>query len=172
MTESVINSKKNQKLGNFAFKGISLGIFLLLILLAIDQAFPMIVIAFDLELTGAQFSFFDSVMLIPSTIVGVAVLILGIMMLFVLTKGGQASIVFEPISKKVYLILGTVYIIAGLAYFSLILYATTGTNPSSVGFLLGLAITCTVAFLIFGLIFFVLAFKPEKIRNLLSRTRE
>lgn len=171
MTESVINSKKNQKLGNFAFKGISLGIFLLLILLAIDQAFPMIVIAFDLELTGAQFSFFDSVMLIPSTIVGVAVLILGIM-LFVLTKGGQASIVFEPISKTVYLILGTVYIIAGLAYFSLILYATTGTNPSSVGFLLGLAITCTVAFLIFGLIFFVLAFKPEKIRNLLSRTRE
>lgn len=171
MTESVINSKKNQKLGNFAFKGISLGIFLLLILFAIDQAFPMIVIAFDLELTGAQFSFFDSVMLIPSTIVGVAVLILGIM-LFVLTKGGQASIVFEPISKKVYLILGTVYIIAGLAYFSLILYATTGTNPSSVGFLLGLAITCTVAFLIFGLIFFVLAFKPEKIRNLLSPTRE
>lgn len=171
MTESVINSKKNQKMGNFAFQGVSLGIFLLLILLAIDQAFPMIVIAFDLELTGAQFSFFDTVMLIPSTIVGVAVLILGIM-LFVLTKGGQASIVFEPISKKVYLTLGTVYIIAGLAYFSLILYATTGTNPSSVGFLLGLAITCTVAFLIFGLIFFVLAFKPEKIRNLLSRTRE
>ena len=171
MTESVINSKKNQKLGNFAFKGISLGIYLLIILLAIDQAFPMIVIAFDLELTGAQLRFFDSVMLFPSTIVGVAVFILGIM-LFVLSKGGQASIVFEPISKKVYLTLGTVYIIAGLAYFSLILYATIGTNPSSVGFLLGLAITCTVALLIFGLLFFVLAFKPEKIRNLLSRTRD
>lgn len=171
MTENVINSKKNQKLGNFAFQGVSLGFFLLFILLAIDQAFPMIVIAFDLELTWAQFRFFDSVMFIPSTIVCIAVLILGIM-LFVLNKRGQASIVFEPISKKVYLILGTVYIIAGLAYFSLILYSTTGTNPSSVGFLLGLAITCTVAFLIFGIVFFVLAFKPEKIRNLLSRTQE
>jgi len=171
MSENVINSKKNQKLRNFAFKGIFLGIFLMFFLAAINHAYPMIVFAFDLELTGAQFRFFDSVMRVPTIIVGFAVLILGIT-LFVLTKGGQASIVFEPITKKVYLILGMVYIIAGLAYFSLILYATTGTNPSSVGYLLGLAITCTVALLIFGLIFFVFAFKPEKIRNLLSRTRE